>query len=154
MRDSQRHGRAPICRQLAAAVKAKPAHPQHRGADHHIARVMRRGGLVFARAQHDCQNQGGQTGGFMHNDAAGKIAHAGFAKDAAIGQETAAPDPMGDWRVAHQHPQRREQQHKAKADALHIGAHDQRRGDDGKGHLKGEKQHFGQAARQGFAVDT
>ena len=90
----------------------------------------------------------------MHHDATGKVAHADFTQNAAIGQDAAAPDPMYHRRIAQQHPKAREDQHEAKAHAFHIGADDQGRGDDGKGHLEGKEQHLGQGARQAVGIDA
>ncbi len=66
----------------------------------------------------------------MNHDATGEIQHA------ALGQPAPAPNPMCDRRIDHQQPQRRKHEHGRKPDALGIGADDQRRGDDRKGHLE------------------
>ena len=141
-----RHCRTTVCGQLRAAVKAEPADPEHRRTDHHEARVMRRGVVVEAWTKEDREDQRREAGCFMHHDSAREIAHADFAKDATIGQETAAPDPMYHGRVAQQHPETREEHYKAKADTLHIGTDDQRGGDHCECHLEGEEQDLGQGA--------
>ena len=153
MRDRQRHCRAAIRRKLTAAVKAEPTHPQHRGPDHHKARIMGGRGLIFPCAQENCDHQGRKACGFMHDNPAREIAHACLAKDATIRHHAAAPDPMHDRRINDQHPQRRKQKHKAKPNPFHIGAHNQGGRDNGKGHLKRKKQDFRQAARQAICGD-
>ena len=154
MRDKNSHGRRSVRRQRRSAVEAEPADPQHRGTDRHIARIVRRRRLVQARPQQQRQYKRGKPCGLMHNDAARKVLHAILAKDPARRQEPAAPDPVGDRRIDQQHPQGREQQHEAKADPFDIGAHDQGRGDDSKGHLEGDESHLGDGAESVLAGQT
>ena len=82
----------------------------------------------------------------MHDDPTRKVPHTCIAKDPTIRQETAAPDPMHNGCVAQQHPQAREQQHKAKADPFHICADNQCRCDDCECHLERKEQNLGQGA--------
>ena len=56
---------------------------------------------------------------------------------------------MGDRRIHDDGPERTEQKHGAKFHALGIGPDDQRGRDDGEGHLKHEKDSFGNIAAQG-----
>ena len=82
----------------------------------------------------------------MHHDPAGKILNASVTEQPAVSQHTAAPHPVDHRCVADQHPKAGKQQHKAKPDPLDIGADNQRRCDNRKGHLKGKKQNFRQRA--------
>ena len=148
MGDRQRHGRAAICGQLRAAVKAEPANPQHCGADHDVAGIVRRCGFVFACAEEKRQDQSGQTSGFVHNNAAGKISDANCAQKSTVAQHAAAPNPVHHRCIAQQHPQARKGHHKGKANAFNISAHNQCRCDDRKSHLKGKEQNFGEGAAQ------
>ena len=154
MRHRDRHRRLSVRSQLRAAVETKPAHPEHARANRRQAGAVRRCRAVAARAQHHRQQQRRKARGFMHHNAAREIPGADGAKDPAIRHHAAAPDPMRHRRIDHEHPERREQHDKAKADPLGIGAHDQRRGDDRKGHLEGEEQNLGQGAMQALGGDA
>ena len=105
MGDGQRHRRATIRSQLRPTVKAKPADPQHRGADHDVAGIMWRGGFVFALPQHDRDHQRGDTCGFMNHDTTREILDPDSPENAAIRQKPAAPDPVGDRGIDQHHPQ-------------------------------------------------
>ncbi len=73
----------------------------------------------------------------MHHGAAGIVEHA------PVAEEAAAPNPMGDRRVDHDGPQAHEPHHRRELHAFGEGAGDQRRGDDGEGHLKAHEDRFG-----------
>ncbi len=73
------HAGAIVGRDRAAGVEAEPADPQHGGADHGVAQVMRRHGggrIALALAEHRGRHQTGDTGIDVHHGAAGEIQHA------------------------------------------------------------------------------
>ena len=145
------HGGIAIGSQGAAAVKAEPAHPQHTGAGNghgHIVGHHGRAGKTLAGAKHHGCHQRRYTGGNMYHYAAGKIIYAHFTQPAA------APYPVGD-RYIHQHqPDATKQQHGREFHTLGKAADDQRRGNNGKGHLEHHKQGLGNAAGKRIPTHT
>jgi hypothetical protein len=77
---------------------------------------------------------------------------AGEVHHAQRGEPTAAPDPVGDRGVHQEQPDRAEQEHGRKGDALGVGADDQRRRDDREGHLEHEVDDLGHRAGEGFGA--
>ena len=139
----QRHAGIGVGRQSAARVEAEPADPQHGGAGHGQPRIVRRPVVLrvaSAPAQHGGDDQGGDAGGGMDHQAAGKIHHP------ELGQPAAAPHPVGDRRIDNDDPEHAKQEHGAEFHALGVGADNQRRGDNGERHLKHEKDGFGYIA--------
>ena len=117
-----------------AAVEAEPADPQQRRADHDQRRAVRqhqRLGKAHPLAEQHGRDQRRDAGRGVDDDAAGEIhrAHAG-------GQPAAAPHPVGDRRIDHQAPQRREGDHPAEPRPVDPGADHQRRRDRGEHHLE------------------
>ncbi len=98
-------------------------------------------------AEHHGRDQGSHTGRDMHHDATSKIHYTQFAKPAT------APHPMANWGIDKNQPSRAEQNHSRKAHPLSKATHDQRRGDDGKGHLKQRKDALGDCAQRGILTD-
>jgi hypothetical protein len=90
----------------------------------------------------------------MDHDPARKVARTGRAQNAAVCQHPAAPDPVRNRRIDDQKPKRREQQNEPKPDAFRESPKDQGRGDDCKGHLEREEQHFGQGALDRACVNS
>ena len=91
------HARDVVRGELGAGVEAEPAHPQHAGADHGVAEVVRRHrrrGIALALAEHDAGRQAGDAGVDVHHGAAGEV------EDAEAAEPAAAPDPVADRRVA------------------------------------------------------
>ena len=74
MRGKNGHAGRAIGRQRAAAVEAEPADPQHAGACHSHARIVRRQHVAReagARADHESRDQRADAGGGVDHDAAG-----------------------------------------------------------------------------------
>ena len=138
-----------IGRQRAAGVEAEPAHPQHARAGHRQRQAVRRHGDVrkaAALAEHQRADQRRHAGIDVHHDAAGEIHHA------ESGQPAAAPHPVRHRHVHQQQPQRAENHSTAeKRMRSAIAADDQRRRDDGEGHLEHGEQGFGDGAGQRVA---
>ena len=151
MRYQKCHAGAVASTQSRTTIKAKPANPQHAGANHGQNRAMRwldGGWEAAAFANNKRTNQRGRTGGRVNDNAASKIQNTPFGHDAA------APDPMRDRCVNGQKPDCRKQQQCGKFHPLNISANNQRRGDDSKGHLEGREQRFRNAAGQAVNADT
>ena len=151
MGDQQRHAGTAAGAERRTAVEAEPADPQHAGADHRQRRAVRRDLALremAAFADNHRADKGRRTGRGVDHDAAGEIHHA------PAGHDAAAPDPVGDRGIDEQQPQNREDQHGGEFHPLDIGADDQRRGDDGKGHLEGCEQRFRNGARHAVDADT
>ena len=151
MGDQHGHGRAAIGSHGRAGVETEPTHPQHTRAGHGQGQVVRGHGHAakpLARSNNDRRDQCGGRRGDMHHGAPGEILQAQFTQPAA------APDPVANRRIHQHHPQGAEQQHGGKAHALREGADDQRRGDNGKGHLENGEQGGGYRAVNGVHADT
>ena len=99
--------------------------------------------VADARADHDTDNQCGDTGIDMHDRASGKI------KDSPAGEQAAAPGHMPDRYIAEGEPDNHEDQHGAELHPLGKGSNDERRGDDRKSHLEGQEDRLGYGAIQG-----
>ena len=104
MRHRNRHRGAAICGQLRTTVKAEPTDPQKGRAHHHHTWVVRGGSAVFARTQNNREQQRRKTGRLVDDNAAGKVSDTCLAKNTAVGQNAAAPNPMHHWRIAQEHP--------------------------------------------------
>ena len=76
----------------------------------------------------------------MNDRAAGEI------DQAELGEETAAPHPVGARHIDQQQPQRAEQREGGKLQPVGDRAADQRAGDDREGHLVDHEQHLGDRA--------
>ncbi|MNP13378.1 hypothetical protein D3C76_1056570 [compost metagenome] len=74
----------------------------------------------------------------MHHGATGEVQHAPVPHQGAV----AAPDHVRDRRIDQGEPHRGEDQHGGELHALGEGTDDQRRGDDGEGHLEGDEDAF------------
>ena len=68
----------------------------------------------------------------------------------SVAEEAAAPHPVGDRAVDEDRPQAHEPQHRRELHAVGEGAGDQRRGDDGEGHLEHHEDRLGNGARDGI----
>ncbi|MNE37730.1 hypothetical protein D3C80_1315970 [compost metagenome] len=80
----------------------------------------------------------------MHHGATGEVQHAPVPHQAAV----AGPDHVGDRCVDQGEPHGHEDQHRGELHALGEGTDDQRRGDDGEGHLEGDEHAFREGADQ------
>ncbi|MCY1294157.1 hypothetical protein D9M70_434400 [compost metagenome] len=130
-----------------AGVEAEPAHPQQGGADQGVAEVVRRHGdvrVTLALAQHQAGHQAGDTGVDVHHGATGEVEHAPVPHQRAV----AAPHHVRDRRVDQGEPHCGEDQHGGELHALGEGTDDQRRGDDGEGHLEGDEHAFREGGGQ------
>ena len=105
-------------------------------------------GVASAATEHPGDHQRGHAATGMHHQAAREIHHA------EIGQPAAAPHPVGDRRIDDDDPERAEQEDGGEFHALGIGSDDQRRRDDGEGHLKHEKGGFGYVAAHAVEADA
>ena len=101
-------------------------------------------GVAGARADHDANNQRGNPGVDMHDGPAGKVQYA------PTGEQTTAPGHMPDRDIAEGEPDDHEDQHGAELHPLGKGPNDERRGDDRKGHLKGQEDRLGYGATEGI----
>ena len=84
----------------------------------------------------------------MHDQAAGEVLHAECLQPAA------APHPVGHRRVDEYRPKGAEHDHRRELDPLHEGADDQRRRDDGEGHLEHEENGLGDIAAKRVHADA
>ena len=84
----------------------------------------------------------------MHHGAAGEVIQA------QISQPAAAPYPVADRHVDTQQPEHGERQHGAETHTLGKGTHNQRRGNNGEGHLEQAVQAFRQRAFQRVLADA
>ena len=108
--------------------KAKPAKPEHRGAQSDKRDVVRRVVDFLAlnlgtRAEDVDGSEGGEAGGGVHDDATRKV------PDAPRAHPAAAPDPMAEWRVDDDDPNRDEDEVGGEAEAVGEGAGHERGGD-------------------------
>ncbi|MNI63954.1 hypothetical protein D3C73_1193680 [compost metagenome] len=101
-------------------------------------RSHRGGREAFALAQYQAADQAGDTGVDVHHGAASEVEHAPVPHQRAI----TAPDHVRDRRVNQGEPDAHEHQHCRELHAFGEGTHDQRRGDDGEGHLEGNEDRF------------
>ncbi|KWV88471.1 hypothetical protein PFLmoz3_01366 [Pseudomonas fluorescens] len=142
-----RHARGAVGRRSGTGVEAKPADPQHGRAHQGIAQVMRGhrgGGEAFALAEHDARHQASHTRVDVHNGAAGEVQHAPVPHQAAI----AAPDHVRNRRIDQGEPDSHEDQHRGELHTLSESTDDQRRSNDGKGHLEGDEHGFRKQRRR------
>ena len=145
------HAGAAVGRQLAAAVEAEPADPEQARAHRRHARTVRGMHLVGEATpgtEHGGNNQRRHAGAQMHHQAAREIHHA------EVGKPAAAPYPVAHRRIDEEQPGPADHQHRRELDALHIGAHDQRRGDDREGHLEHGENDLGDAPRHRVGGDS
>ena len=129
-----------------AAIESEPAHPEHACAGHGQRQIMGWKGLgteAAPRAQHHSGHQGRNPGGDVHHDATREI------EQSQLGQPAAAPDPVRYGHIHRQQPEHAEPQHGGEFHALRKAADDERRGDNGKGHLKEREQGLGQCTAEG-----
>ena len=151
MGDKQRHAGTAARTKRRTTIETEPADPQHTGTNHGQRRAMRRDLALremAALANHNRADKRSRAGSGMHHNAASEIHHA------PGGHNAAAPDPMGDRRIDEEQPQRREDQHGREFHPFDIGTDDQRRGDNGKGHLEGGEQRFRNGARHAVDADA
>ena len=66
----------------------------------------------------------------MHRETSGEVEHP------SLGKPAAAPDPMGNRNLDEEEPEECEQEYGAEAHALDEGANNERRRNDGEGHLE------------------
>ena len=147
--DQHGHAGGLVSRGGGAGVEAEPADPQHGRAHQGVTQVVRRhrrGREALALAQHQAGHQAGDTGVDVHHGAAGEVDHPCVPQQRAV----TAPDHVGHRRVDHGEPHGHEDQHGGELHALGEGTHDQRRGDDGEGHLEGDEHAFREGADQAF----
>ncbi len=128
-------------------IEAEPAHPQHGSTDEGIGHVMGghgRGGIAFALAHDQTGHETCDTRVDVDHRAARKV------QDAPVPQQTAiaAPYHVGNRQIDHGQPYSAEQQQGRELHALGKSAHNQRRSNDGKRHLKGNKDRFGNGSNQ------
>src|SRR6185437_7437608 len=120
------------------ALTAEPADPEQGSADkgeHHIVP----GPPVVAFAEHDGAHQPGHAGIDMHDGTAGEIENLDPGRAVAGGEDSVrTPDPMRNRRVDENGPQPDEPEHGREFHALGEAAGDQRRRNDGKGHLEAD----------------
>ena len=151
MRDQHRHARAAIGGECTAGVEAEPAHPQHRGAGHDHAWTMRWPKFVrkaAPAAQTFDDDDRGDAGRGMHHQPAGEIHHAHLSEPAT------APNPVTHRRIDDDEPKTADEQHRREPHPLGIGADDQRRRDNRKGHLEHKEDAFRNIAGQRIDSDT
>ncbi len=94
-------------------------------------RQHERPGKAIALAEEQGDDEGGDAGGRMHNQAAREIEHAQRG-----GQPSAAPDPVGHGGIDDEAPQGAETDHPSEPRAVHPGADHQGRGDRREGKLE------------------
>ena len=141
MRHGHRHAGVAAGLQGAAGVEAEPADPQHAGA------------LPWSSTAHAAASRRWES------RRAGRCTMASTSAETPAvmcttmppaksstprcGKPAAAPNPMRHRHIDEEQPQHREQQHRAEPHALGKGADDQRRRDDGEGHLEHEEHGLG-----------
>ncbi len=134
LRGSHGHAGTVAGSYCGTSVEAEPAHPQQRGANHGQDQVVRRHGFLavaHALAHHQRSHQTGDTGVDVHHGAASVVKHAVAAEEAAT------PHHVSDRGVHGQQPDAHEPQQGRELHAVCKRSNDQRRGDDGEGHLEG-----------------
>ncbi len=150
MSHEHRHTRGFIRGQLATGIETEPAHPEHRGADHHhpgIVRHVQLGGEPVAGSEAFCENKGGNTRSGVHHNAPGKV------EDPLLHEPTAAPHPVDHWSVDYNKPKCRKEQHCRKFHTLHKSTHDQSGRDNRKGQLEHDKDRFGDVAAHAAGIN-
>ena len=151
LRNRQGHAGDAVGGQLAASVKAKPADPEHAGADQRVGDIVRHHGtarIAFALAYDQGRRQARHAGVDMHHSAAGEI------QDALVAQPAAAPNPVAHGGIDQDQPRRHEPQHGGEFHALGEGAHDEGGRDNGESHLKGHKDALWYGPAQGVHRET
>ena len=124
--------------QRGAAVEAEPAKPEQAGTEGNERDVVRVGvelitfELLAVRQGKD-GGEGGETGGGVHDDAAGEIL------DALLSHPATAPDPVAEREVDQVNPDEDEDEVRHEAHAIGKGASHEARRDDGKHALKAGK---------------
>ncbi len=123
----------------SAEPALKPNQPPHSrpDTDDAVDQVMRRErhlAVAAALADHEGDDQARDAGGDMDHGAAGEVEGAEVEEIARTG-----PDHVADRRVNQQRPQDVEEDQRREFHAVGKGAGDERRGDDGKGHLEEEE---------------
>lgn len=121
--------------QRGAAVEAEPAKPEQAGTEGNERNVVRVGVELItfellAVRQGEDGGQGGETGGGVHDDAAGEIL------DALLSHPAAAPDPVAEREVDQVNPDEDEDEVRHEAHAIGKSASHEARRDDGKHALK------------------
>lgn len=121
--------------QRGAAVEAEPAKPEQAGTEGNERNVVRIGVELItfellAVRQGEDGGQGGETGGGVHDDAAGEIL------DALLSHPAAAPDPVAEREVDQVNPDEDEDEVRHEAHAIGKSASHEARRDDGKHALK------------------
>ena len=111
-------------------------------------RHHRRLGIALARTHHQRRHQAGNTGVDVHHGAAREVEHAHGA------EPPASPYPVADRCVHQRQPRTHEDQHGGELHALGKRADDQRRGNDGEGHLEGHEDRFRNRSIEGINADA
>ncbi len=150
LRNGHRHAGTAVGGDRGAGVEAEPADPQQGGADHGVAEVVRRHVVVPVAdplAEHERAHQPGDAGVDVNDGAAREVRGTQGAHPASR-----APHPVCDRAVDQQRPQHHEHAHGGKLHAVGEGAGDQRRGDDGEGHLEHHVDRLGDGLRLGVVA--
>ncbi len=136
--------------QCASGVEAKPADPQHRGARGgvgHVVRGQRFAAIAQALAEHQGADQGRHAGTDVDHRSPGKVQCAAGCKIlsvlAAVCQDSAAPEPMGQRTVDQRAPKDHERYHGAEFHTFGKGPADQSRSNDKEHALEEHVGHNG-----------
>ena len=166
------HTGSAVGRSSGTGVEAEPAHPQHGRTHQGVTQVVWRhwrGWETFTLAEDQARDQTGHTGVDVHHGTASEVQHAPVTQQ----RTRTAPDHVGNRCVDQGEPDAHEDQHRGELHTLGEGADDERRSDDGKGHLEGDEhrlreqrrragdagrghtrqEQLGQAAHKGVEVD-
>ena len=120
----------------ATAVESEPAKPQDPGAEQDEDGVVgqeREAAVILASADDERRCEGGEAGGHLDRDAAREV------ERAAVEEEAAAEDPVGEHGVDEDRPQDQEEEVGREAHPLDHGAGDERGRDDAEAALEGEE---------------
>ena len=145
----------PACMPAVTAEPAlKPNQPTHSSeAPMKVSTMLWPGPVVLALAEHDRAHQAGNAGIDVHHGAAGEVEH--LTRRPSCRQEAVRPRPNARSGIDEDRPQAHEPQHRREFHALGEGAGDQRRRDDGEGHLEADDRPVsGMVAASGFGLPT
>ena len=114
-----------VRRQRTAGIEAEPAEPEQASAENGHGQIVgshRSLAEADASAERMGAGEGRRRRGHVDDRTSGKV------NRAKTGHPAAAPDPVSHGAIGEGHPQRREQQHGRKTDALRIGSGNERYG--------------------------